>query len=170
LKGNHGTDLSAVKNIKEQGFNDIVFVMTEGDFVTFETMGEMEQAFSSFPGTEETGVFSILRTVRPYPDIRELNVIRESFHFKKILQDFGSIRVKAKVNVNWKKFVMDGNSLAPFMEEVEKRQAIFSSRDPYQNAVSLLDQTITMDRFPHQTPDLFFPVSHDLNTRKAQRA
>jgi len=87
LKGNHGADFSAVKNIKEQGFNDIVFVMTEGDFVTFETMGEMEQAFSSFPGTEETGVFSILRTVRPYPDIRELNVIRESFHFKKILQD-----------------------------------------------------------------------------------
>jgi hypothetical protein len=123
--------------------------MTEGDLVTFETMGKMEQTFSSFPGTKETGVFAILRAVRPSPDIGELNVVRVPFRFKKILQDFGLPRIKAKVNVNREEFIMNGNSFAPFMEEVEERKAILSSRDPYQNAVSFLDQTITVNRFSH---------------------
>jgi hypothetical protein len=30
--------------------------MTEGDFVTFETVGDMEESFSYLPGAEKTGV------------------------------------------------------------------------------------------------------------------
>ncbi len=62
--------------------------MAKGDLVTFETMGKMKQAFSPLPGTEKTRVFSILRAIRPSPDIREFNVIRESFRSKKILLEF----------------------------------------------------------------------------------
>jgi hypothetical protein len=34
---------------------------------------------------------------------------------------------------------MNGDSFTPFMEKVEKSQAILSTGDPYQNSVSLLD-------------------------------
>jgi hypothetical protein len=119
LKGKHRANLSTIENIKKEGLNDIVFVMSEGNLVTFETMSEAEQMLSSFPGAEETGVFSILRTVRPSSDIRELDVVREPSPFKKILQDFGLPRMKAEVNINGKKFVMDRDSLASFMEKCE---------------------------------------------------
>jgi hypothetical protein len=56
--------------------------MAEGDLVTFETMGEMEQTFSPFPRAEEAGIFPILRTIRPSPDIGELDVVRKPFCFK----------------------------------------------------------------------------------------
>jgi hypothetical protein len=135
--------------------------MAKGDFVAFKTMSEMEQALSSFPGTEETGIFAILRAVRPSPDIGELNVVREPFRFKKILQDFGLLRIKAKVNVNREEFIMNGDPFASFLKEVEERQAILSSRDSHQYSVPFLDQTITVDRFSHQAPNLFFPVSHN---------
>jgi hypothetical protein len=55
---------------------------------------------------------------------------------------------------------MNGNSLAPFMEEVKKCQAILSSRDSDQNSVSFFDETIMVDRLSHQATNFFFPVSH----------
>jgi hypothetical protein len=119
LEGKHCADFCTVKNIKEKSLNDIVFVMSEGDLVTFETMSETEQLLSSFPGTEEAGVFSILGTVRPSSDIRELDVVREPFPFKKILQDLGLPRMKTEVNINGKKFVMDRDSLASFVQKGE---------------------------------------------------
>ena len=74
--------------------------MAECDLVTFETMGEMEQALSPFPGAEEAGILPILRTVRPSPDIGELDVIRKPFFLKNCFQDFGSVGIKTEVNVN----------------------------------------------------------------------
>jgi hypothetical protein len=79
LKGKHGADLSTVKNIEKKGFDDIVLVMAKGNLVTFETMSKMEETFSPFPGTEETGVFPILGAIRSPPDIGELDVVREPF-------------------------------------------------------------------------------------------
>jgi hypothetical protein len=163
LKGKHGADLGTVNNIKKKGFDDIVLVMAQGDLVAFETMSKMEEAFSPFPGTEETGVFPILCTVRFSPDIGELDVVRESFCFEKIPQDLGPPGAKAEVNVSRHEFVMDGDTSASFMEKVEQCQAILSAGNPHQNAVSLLDQTITVDRFSHQTSNLFLPVSHFYN-------
>jgi hypothetical protein len=89
LKRKHGADLGTVKNIEEKGLNDIIFVVTQGDLVTFEPVGNMEKTFSSFPGAKETRIFSILSAIRLNPDIGELNVVREPFCFKKILQDLG---------------------------------------------------------------------------------
>jgi hypothetical protein len=205
LKGNHGADLGAIKNVKQEGLNDIVFVVAEGDLIAFETMGKMEQAFSPFPGAKETGVFSILGAVCPRSDIGELDVERESSRFTKFLQDFGSpginpstlqpegwslLRVnherafdlalksrawrsrmvKAKVDINWEEIVMNENPFASLMEEVKERQAVLSSRDPHQDSVSSLDQPITVDGFPHQAPNLFFPVRHNPKPRMAQSA
>jgi hypothetical protein len=95
-------------------------MMAECDLVTFETMGEMKQAFSPLPGAKETGVFSILRAVRPYSDISEFNVVSKPFHFKKSLQNFGLPGIKAKVNVNRHEFVMGGDSFASLMEEMKE--------------------------------------------------
>jgi hypothetical protein len=120
LKGKHRADLRTVKNIEEERLNDIIFVVAQGDLVTFEPMGKMEKTFSSFPGTEETRIFSILSAIRLNPDIGKLNVVREPFCFKEILQDLGPARIKTKINVNRQKFVMDGNPLTPLMEEVEE--------------------------------------------------
>jgi hypothetical protein len=74
--------------------------MTQGDLVTFETMGKTEKTFPSFPGTEETGIFSILRAIRLNPNLGELNVVREPFYFKEILQDLTLPGIKTEVNVN----------------------------------------------------------------------
>jgi hypothetical protein len=74
--------------------------MSEGDLITFEAMGEMEQALSPFPGTEEARIFSIFRTIRPSPDIGELDVIRKPFCSKIFLEDFGSVGIKTEVNIN----------------------------------------------------------------------
>src|SRR5512139_2468046 len=123
--------------------------MAEGNLVAFETMSKMKEAFSPFPGTKETGIFSILCTVRLSPNIGELDMVREPFRFKKILQNFYSPGIKAEVNVNWHEFVTGGNSFAPFMEKVEKSQAILSAGDPHQDSVSLLQQTIAVDCFSH---------------------
>jgi hypothetical protein len=120
LKGKHGADLCTVKNIEKERLNNIVFVVTQRDLVTFEPMGKMEKTFSSFPGAEETRIFSILSAIRLHPDIGELNVVREPLCFKEILQDLGPARIKTKVNVNRQKFIVDGNSLTPLMEEVEE--------------------------------------------------
>jgi hypothetical protein len=116
LQGKHGADLGTVKDIKQESFNDIVFVMAKGDLITFETMGKMKEVFSPFPRAEETGVFTILSAVRFSPDIGELNIVREPFGFKIFLQDFRSIRIKAEINVNRKKIIMDRDSFTPFME------------------------------------------------------
>jgi hypothetical protein len=118
LQGKHGADLGTVKDIKQESFNDIVFVMAKSDLITFETMGKMKEVFSPFPGAEETRVFTILSAVRFSPDIGELNMVREPFGFKIFLQDFRSIRIKAKINVNWEEFIASRNSFASFVEEV----------------------------------------------------
>ena len=123
--------------------------MAEGNLIAFETMSEMKEAFSPFPGTKETWIFSILCAVCPSPDIGELNVVRKTFHFKKILENLGSAGTKAQVNVNRYEFVMNGDSFTPFMEKVEKGQAILSAGDPHQDSVSLLQQTIAVDCFSH---------------------
>jgi len=144
--------------------------MTESDLVAFETMGKMEQTFPSLPGTEKARVFPILRTVRPSPDMGEFDMVREASHCKKILQDFCPSGTKTEVNINRHQLVTDRNSFASLMEEVEERKAIFPSGDSNKNSIAILDQAIAMDRFPHQTSNLFFPVRHNSNTRKAQRA
>jgi hypothetical protein len=100
LKGKHRADFRTVKNIKKESLNDIVFVVAQGDFVTFETMGNMKKTFSSFPGTEETRIFPILSAIRPNPDISELHMIRKPSCFKETLQDLGPTGIKTKVNVN----------------------------------------------------------------------
>jgi hypothetical protein len=123
--------------------------MAEGDLVTFETMGEMKEAFSPFPGTKETWIFSILRAVRFSPDISELNMVRKLLCSKIFLQNFCPPRTEAQVNVNWHEFVINGDSFTPFMEKVEKSQAILSTGDPHQDSVSLLQQTIMVDCFSH---------------------
>jgi hypothetical protein len=123
--------------------------MAKGNLVAFETMSEMKEAFSPFPGTKETWIFSILRAVRPSPDIRELDVVRKTFCFKIILQDFCPPRTETQVNINWHELVMDRDSFTPFTEKVEKSQAILSAGDPHQDSVSLLQQTIVVDCFSH---------------------
>jgi hypothetical protein len=170
LKGDHGADLSTVKDIEQEGFNDIVFVVAEGNLVTFETMGKMEKTFSPFPGAEEARVFSILRAVRPSSDIGEFDMVTEPFGLKKLLQGFCSPRIKAEVNIGREKVVMDWNSFTPFVEEVEERQAILPSGDSNKNPIAILNQAITVDCLSHQTPNLFFPIGHNLKTRKGQRA
>ena len=134
--------------------------MTEGDFVTFKTIGDMEEAFSPFPGAEKTRVFPILGAVRFPPNIGELDMVRELFCFKKIPQSVRLPRTEAQVDVNRHEFVSDGNALASFMEKVEQCQAILTTGDPHQNAVPLLDQTVTVDRLSHQASNLFLPISH----------
>jgi hypothetical protein len=76
-------------------------------------------------------------------------MVREPFRFKKVLQDFASPGIKPKVNVSREEFVMNGDSSASFVEEVKESEAILSSGDSYQNSVSLLDQSVTVDCFPH---------------------
>jgi hypothetical protein len=94
--------------------------MAKSDLIAFETMSKMKQAFSPLPSAEETGIFSILRAVGPSSDIRELHMISKLFGFKIILQDLGSARAKTEINVNREELIMDGNSLAPFIEEVKQ--------------------------------------------------
>jgi len=120
LKGKHRADLRAVENIKKKRLNDIVLVMTQGDLVALEAMGKTEKPFPPFPGTEETRIFSILRAIRSPPDIRELDVTRQSSGLKETPQDLPLGRVKTEVDVNRQEFVMDGNSPASLMEEMEE--------------------------------------------------
>jgi hypothetical protein len=149
LKGKHGADLGAVENVQKQSLHDIVLVMSQGDLVASETVGKAKKTFSSLPGTEEARIFSILSAIGPHPDIGELHVKSEPFCFKEILQDLGPIGIKAKVNVNRQKFVMDGDAFASLMEKVKKREAVLPSGDPDQYAIPLLDQTVAVDRFSH---------------------
>jgi hypothetical protein len=120
LNGKHRADLRAVENIEKKRLNDIVLVMPQRDLVAFETMGKTEKTFPSFPGTEKTRIFSILRAIRLHPDIRELDVPRESSCLKEIPQDLTLGRIKTEVNVNRQEFVMDGNSPASLMKEMEE--------------------------------------------------
>lgn len=53
---------------------------------------------------------------------------------------------------------MDGNSFSALIEKVKKREAILSSRNSNDDPISILDQTKTVDRLSHQTPNLFFQV------------
>jgi len=160
LKGKHGADLSAVKNIEKKGLDDIVLVMAKGNLVALETMSKMKEAFPPVPGAEEAWVLPILGAIRSPPDIGELDMVREPHVFKKLLQDASPPGIEAEVNVNRHEFVMDGDAFAPLIEKVEQGQAILSAGNPHQNAVSPLDQTITVDRFSHQASDLFLPISH----------
>lgn len=91
-------------------------MMPQGDLVALKAVGEIKQAFSPFPGAKKTGVFPILRAVRPPPDIGELDVVGESFCFKKIPQEVGLPGIKAKVDVNRHDFIMDGDAFASLME------------------------------------------------------
>jgi hypothetical protein len=93
--------------------------MSKGDLVTFEMMSKMEKTFSSLPRAEEAGIFSILLAVRSSPDISKLDMVRKSFGFEKIPQDFSPSRIKAKIDKNRKEFVMDGDSFTSFVKEVE---------------------------------------------------
>jgi hypothetical protein len=94
--------------------------MTEGDLVTFETMSDMEEALSPFPGTEKTGVFSILRAIRPCSDIGKLDVVGKPSCLKKISQSIGFLGGKAEIDVDRHEFIMDGDPLASLMEKVKQ--------------------------------------------------
>jgi len=57
LDRKHRTDFRAVKDIEKESLDNIILMMTEGDLVTFQPMGQGKDPLSSFPGTKETGVF-----------------------------------------------------------------------------------------------------------------
>jgi hypothetical protein len=105
--------------------------MSQGDLIAFQTVGQMKDKLSPFPGAEEAGILSIFRTICLRPNVCKLDVVGETFCFKKIFQGVGPFVVETQVNVNWNQFVMDGNMFSPLVKEVEKCEAILPSRDSY---------------------------------------
>ncbi len=75
LNREHGADFGAIKNIKEKGFDDVILVVSEGDLLTVESMGNAENTFPSLPGAEEARIFPILRTVGQPSDFCFLDVV-----------------------------------------------------------------------------------------------
>jgi hypothetical protein len=94
--------------------------MTEGDLVTFETVGDMEEALSPFPGAQETGVFSVLGAICSPPNVGELDMIWKLFCLKKISESVGFPGVEAEIDVDRHELIMNGDALAPLMEKVEQ--------------------------------------------------
>jgi hypothetical protein len=120
LKGEHGADLTTVKNIEKKCLNDVVLMMAKGDLVALQPMGQMEDLLSSLPGAEETGVLPILRTIGFPPDVCEFDMIGEPLFFKIFLQDFSSPGVKTEVDVNRNQFIIGLNPFSPLVEKVEE--------------------------------------------------
>ena len=75
LNREHGADLRAIQDIQKEGFNDVILVVSEGDLMTVETMGNMKNAFSPFPGAEKARIFPILRTVGQPSDVCFFDVV-----------------------------------------------------------------------------------------------
>jgi hypothetical protein len=119
LKRKHGANLTAVKNVEKKGLDDVVLMMPEGDLIAFEAIGQLEKFFPPFPGTEKTGVLSVLRTVGPFPDVCEFNMVGQAFLFKIVPQDIRSSRIKPQIDMNGEQFIMDRNSLQTFFQKVK---------------------------------------------------
>jgi hypothetical protein len=131
LKGKHSADLTTIKNIEEQGFNDVVLMVSKGDLVTFQLLGQTEEPLSPLPRAEETGILSIFRAICSSPNLGEFDVIGEVLGFKKTLQDFSMSRVKTQVDMNRDQFIIDGYPIPSFLKEAEERKAILPPGDPY---------------------------------------
>ena len=71
-------------------------MVSKGDLVTFQLVGQTEEPLSPLPRAEETGILSIFRAICPSSDVCELDVIGEVLGFKKILQDLSSLASKPK--------------------------------------------------------------------------
>jgi hypothetical protein len=120
LKGKHGADLTTIKYIEEQGFDDVVLMVSKGDLVTFQLVGQTEEPLSPLPRAEETGVLSIFRAICFSSNLGEFDVIREVLGFKKVFQDFSSVGVETQVDVNRDQFIIDGYSISSFLKEAEE--------------------------------------------------
>ena len=63
LQWRHGTDFTGITYIHKKGLNDIILVVTQCNLVTAEFIGNFKKPFPSQPGTQETGIFTVLFTM-----------------------------------------------------------------------------------------------------------
>ena len=49
LEGKHGADLTAVKHVEKEGFDDIVLMVAKADLITFEAVRQLEKQLPPLP-------------------------------------------------------------------------------------------------------------------------
>jgi hypothetical protein len=119
LKRKHGANLTAVKNVEKKGLDDVVLMVPEGDLITFEPVGQLKKFFPPLPGTEKTGVLSILGAIGSLSNVCEFNMIGQTFFFKIVPQDASSSRIKPQIDVDGEQLITDRNSLQTLFQEMK---------------------------------------------------
>jgi hypothetical protein len=162
LLRHYGRCLSAVADVDEEGFDDIVLIMSQGNCSTIEVACLPEDGRSPEASTKEAGVLPVLGTVSPESVVCPNDPVLKSFLEKKRLHTIRSLRVETRIDMHRRQIVMNRNALQPFTKEPEQEQAVFAPGNPNRNPIAVLNHRIAGDGLPKQSPDFAFNACHCL--------
>jgi hypothetical protein len=134
LNGKHGADLRAVKNIEKKGLDDIVLMMTKGNFIAIETLCYLEDPFPPFPGTEKTGILPVLRTVGKLSDLGLFDMVRQ-VHSPALNDSAG----RPSPRSIWIGINLSIDPLSPLSAEMEQRELSLPPETPTKISLILIN-------------------------------
>ena len=105
------------KQVQEEGFNDIVLVMSQGQLGTIQGVRHFKQAPTTQTGAKETGVLPIFRTVGLNPVI---GLFKMKGYFQIPAEGFhrpGSGTGKTHIQVNGDQFIGFGDPTETFPQQ-----------------------------------------------------
>ena len=82
--------------------------MPECDFVASQFTGDVKYFFSSHPGAQETGIFTIIRAVRPNAIIRMHYPQGQTDGFDPLMEVIGKSVGKAGIDIDRKQLIANG--------------------------------------------------------------
>ena len=94
--------------------------------------------------------------------VRADDLPAESLAPEKILQPAGGFRIETRVHMNGREFIVDGNPRQPLPQEPEEEHAVLPAGDGDDDPVPVFDQSIMVQRFPHETAHFLVDKSHDV--------
>lgn len=110
LQRYHGAQFTGIEHVDEQGLNQVVLVMAQGQFGTSQAIGDFEQSLSPFARAQKTGIFQIRDTVSQGAEVGVLNVNLPSLLFGVIADDRTAAVFKPEVDMDGIKGIGDGDS------------------------------------------------------------
>jgi len=166
LIGDHGADLPPEKYVQKKSFDDVILIVSQGQFSASVLPGQFKELPAAQPGAKKTGAgLAVVIAVRQEADVRIFDSVRNPFFFEVVLQHLYRLPVRpleSQVHIDGENEFRPGHEKKGARDQLKQGQAVRPARNPHQYTVAFREHPVLENGLLESFPEVKVKFAHFL--------